>query len=92
MKACEHGVSAGTAQRELAVGPLESHATFGQLVKVGCLHHWMVVATQRVIQIIGDQEKNVWTLRSVGMAGKRRENGNEYQYKYNAFLFLTPSL
>jgi len=79
MKAREHGVSAGTAQRELAVGPLESHATFGQLVKVGRLHQRMVVATQRIVQVIGDQEEDVRTLRGAGMAGKRRENRNYRQ-------------
>lgn len=79
MQAREYGIPAGTAQWELAVGPLESHATFGQLVKVGRLHQRMVVAAQRIVQVIGHQQEDVWTLRSAGMAGECRENRNEHE-------------
>jgi hypothetical protein len=55
----EHGVAAGAAEGEGAVGALKLHSPRGEFVDVRGFGAGVTVASKVVVQVIGDDEQHV---------------------------------
>ena len=54
-------IATRTAQWKGAVGPVEADTSGSELVEVRCFGKWIPRASQPIVQIVGDDEKDIAT-------------------------------
>jgi hypothetical protein len=77
VKAGQDGVATGTAKREGAIRPIESHRDAGQGVQVGSRCAGVAVASDLIVEIVGHDPKDIpaWLLGASfhhGLQGQKR--------------------
>ncbi len=76
IEACQHRVTARSAEREGTVGAVEAHAARGEPVEVRGTGDRVAVAAEKVVQVVGDQEEDVLPFGS-GAEGGNGEDGQQ---------------
>ena len=76
----EHRIAARSAQRKLAVSPLEGHAASRQPVDVRRPGQRIAVAAEHVVQVVRNQKQHV---RSAGVSGPSRSASQRQQRQYS---------
>ena len=67
VEAGEERVPAGAAEREGAIGAIEPHAALCKFVDVGCFGLGIAVAAEEVVQVVADDEKDVFLAGRFGV-------------------------
>jgi hypothetical protein len=77
VKAGEHRIATGAAERVGAVGAVEADAAGGELVDVRRAREGIAVGAEHGVEVVGDEEEDVFLGRGGGSGGVRARWGGE---------------